>query len=83
MPVYVLDSNFFIQAHRFHYPIAIKAWAGFTFFVTNFLRQTLLCSLFGGGSIWRGKQGNGIGNSLPKGMVGLVESAPSIGSKVG
>ena len=23
MPVYVLDSNFFIQAHRFHYPIDV------------------------------------------------------------
>jgi len=62
---------------------AVTAGAGFVLFVTNFLRQTLLCGLFGGGSIWRGKQGNGIGNSLPKGMVGLVESAPAIGSKVG
>lgn len=25
MPVYVLDSNFFIQAHRFHYPIDVAA----------------------------------------------------------
>jgi len=25
MPAYVLDSNFFIQAHRFHYPIDVAA----------------------------------------------------------
>lgn len=25
MPVYVLDSNFFIQAHRFHYPIDVAS----------------------------------------------------------
>lgn len=25
MPVYVLDSNFFIQAHRYHYPIDVAA----------------------------------------------------------
>jgi hypothetical protein len=25
MPIYVLDSNFFIQAHRFHYPIDVAA----------------------------------------------------------
>lgn len=25
MPVYVLDSNFFIQAHRFYYPIDVAA----------------------------------------------------------
>lgn len=25
MPVYVLDSNFFIEAHRSHYPIDVAA----------------------------------------------------------
>lgn len=25
MPIYVLDSNFFIQAHRFHYPIDVAS----------------------------------------------------------
>jgi len=43
MPVYVLDSNFFIQAHRFYYPIDVAT--GFWNKVSQLAKQCKIVSI--------------------------------------
>jgi hypothetical protein len=43
MPVYVLDSNFFIQAHRFHYPIDVAT--GFWSKIRQLAKQGRIISI--------------------------------------